>query len=111
MKYTLLLLSTAVFAQVEEKRVEIYSYVNGIRSINPTEVIIKKDDRMEVFKLENGIQPINPYKVIDSRGYIFEPINGIIPINPTQKVELRQEFFVPQPQPKVAPEVQTLIFY
>lgn len=111
MKYVLLLLSTALFAQVEEKRIEVYSFVNGIRSAVPTEVIIKKEDRTEVYRLNNGIQPINPYRVIDNRGYIFEPINGIMPVNPVQKIEFRHEFFVPQPQPTATPEVQTLIFY
>jgi hypothetical protein len=94
MKYLLLLLSTASFAQVEEKRIEIYSYVNGIRSINPTEVIIKKDDKVDIYKVNRGIQNITPYRTINSQGYIFNVDKiGIVETIPISKIEVVEPLF------------------
>jgi hypothetical protein len=91
----MLFITTATFAQQrKEQRFELYSYVNGVRSIAPTEVIIKYNDRVDMYIVRQGLQNITPYKTIDNSGLIFRfDNNGIREIFPTAKIEIVEPIF------------------
>lgn len=87
-KSAFLLFSVITFAQ-ETKTVQVYEYVNGVKDITPTQIIVKTQTETKVYQTTNGIQNIQPSAIIKPNGYVYKVENGIQSLFPIQRLEVQ----------------------
>jgi hypothetical protein len=93
-KSAFLLFSVITFAQ-KTKTIQVYEYVNGIRSVVPVKTIeISAVEGTSAFKTEiynntNGIKNLTPETIIKPNGDVFKVENGIQQVLPFQRLEIQ----------------------
>jgi hypothetical protein len=93
-KSAFLLFSVITFAQ-ETKTVQVYEYVNGVRSITPVKTIEISTIggtsalKTEIYNNINGIKNLTPETIIKPNGYVYKVENGIQSLFPIQRLEVQ----------------------
>jgi hypothetical protein len=93
-KSAFLLFSAITFAQ-ETKTVQVYQYVNGVRSITPVKTIEISTIggtsalKTEIYNNTNGIKNLTPETIIKPNGYVYKVENGIQSLFPIQRLEVQ----------------------
>jgi hypothetical protein len=87
-KSAFLLFSVITFAQ-ETKTIQVYEYVNGVKDITPTQIIVKTQTETKVYQTTNGIKNLTPETIIKPNGYVYKVENGIQSLFPIQRLEVQ----------------------
>lgn len=92
-----LLFPALIFAQ--EKKIELYDYTDGIRSMFPSKIIEIRKDKTEIYRVEMGLKDMFPSQLIDFRRDKIEIYNyneGIRDIFPILTESKTQTLFPTQ---------------
>ena len=95
-KIIFLLFSVITFAQ-ETKTVQVYEYVNGVRSITPVKTIEISAQKTEIYNNTNGIKNLTPETIIKPNGDVYKVENGIQSLFPIQRLEVQTNNIVLPP--------------
>jgi hypothetical protein len=93
-KIIFLLFSVITFAQ-ETKKVQVYEYVNGVRSATPVKTIEISTIggtsalKTEIYNNINGIKNLTPETIIKPNGDVYKVENGIQSLFPIQRLEVQ----------------------
>ena len=87
--FNLVILNSFITFAQETKTVQVYEYVNGVRSATPVKTIEISGQKTEIYNNINGIKNLTPETIIKPNGDVYKVENGIQSLFPIQRLEVQ----------------------